>query len=934
MIEDEGKGFAQALPEARIRPQGRWGVASKLWLGFGLLVLILAVSDFVSFGYVRQFERNLSRVVTVMDPLETAVLEMEINAGETARAVLDYVRDLDPIHLEVVVDSEADFESFAARFERLAETDDERRLGRKFAGLYADFKTLGYKIVALADRRHGAVLSFRQAFKVIDGIIDDRLKPSIKGNTSDKAKKKWEAAVALDEVFDEAFASILGYVAWPEPVLRKEVEDAEADFERHLALYRETGLSAEETGWLDRIGNDFAEAVAAGNRIVAITDELNLHLDNLEEHLKTMDAVLDDEIQPLIHGEKVKAAETATRLTAWAAILLLVLGAVGLAVAGVNAWAISRGILEPVRALVSGTKIIGAGALGHRIEIRSRDEFGQLAAAFNRMMENLARALKAAEGARAELERRVDERTAALQDSEARFKDFAEASADWFWEMDAELRYTYLSDHSLEDLHLPTETGIGKTREELAGEAQIAAEPEKWRRHFDDLEARRAIRDFDYTVDGVGGRQREIRINGVPVFDDAGIFRGYRGTGTDVTEQKRAAENKTLLEQQLLQAQKMEAIGQLTGGIAHDFNNLLMVIDGFSRRALTQIGDEEPAAESLARVIQAADYGAGLTRQLLIFGRRQVMETRVVRVAEVVRETQGLLQRSLGEQFELTLEIGDDAVCVETDPGQLRQAIMNLVINARDAMARGGTIVIGVRITELGEDFAARHEDMTAGRHAEVYVKDQGVGIEPENLHHIFEPFFTTKEPGQGTGLGLPMVYGFARHSRGIVDVSSSPGEGATFQIILPIVDREPAAETQDLEETYRGKGETVLLVEDDEALLDLTERTLSDLGYTVLKAKDGCEALQIDAQYDDPIDLVLSDVVMPNLGGFELVQVLRRTRPGIKIVFMSGYPGPGKKRGKDVPKHAVFLRKPLKPHVLAQTVRTVLDRDGLRLAS
>ena len=398
---------------------------------------------------------------------------------------------------------------------------------------------LGDEIVTLAERRHSAMETFRLRVLEIDELIDEKLQKAIV-RTAPDAMTKLEAALDMEINIHEAFAAIEGYAARPNPALRREVEDAEADFKRFETQYRETGLSAEERGWLDRIGMEFTDAVAAGDRIVAITDALDANIEALEVYLGTMDALLDYEIQPLIREAKVKAAEAVTRSTAWAGFLLLVLGAVGLAITGANAWALSRGIVGPIRALVSGTEIIGAGALGHRIEIRSKDEFGQLAAAFNRMMENLARALQAAEDGRAELERRVEERTTALKISEARFKDFAEASADWFWETDAEQRFTYFSDRFREDLHLSLEAPIGKTRGELAGAAAIAAEPEKWRRHFDALEAHQPIRAFEYPIVGDDGQARYLSLSCVPIFDDAGVFLGYRGTDTDVTESKQA----------------------------------------------------------------------------------------------------------------------------------------------------------------------------------------------------------------------------------------------------------------------------------------------------------------------------------------------------------------------------------------------------------
>ena len=359
------EGVLFAFLSAGLPAPGKWGVAGKLWLAFGLLVLILGVSGLVSYRSIQQIDRDLLRVVAVEEPLERAVLEMEINAGESARAVLDYVRDLAPEHIEAMRDSEADFERFAADFERLAETGEARRLGQEVAGFYGEFKALGDGIVALADRRRALLRQFKSDNLEIDELIDEKLQKGIDRAAPD-AMNKLEAALDMEIKIDEAFAAIEGYALHRDPALRRVVEDAVTDFVRFEALYRETtGLSAEETGWLDRIDRDFAAALSAGNQIVTITDMLHERLDQLEEYRKTIEAILDDEIQPLIHAETVAAADDAKAATDRAALYLLVLGLVGLCIASVSVWTISRAIIGPIRALVSGIEIVGGGELEH-----------------------------------------------------------------------------------------------------------------------------------------------------------------------------------------------------------------------------------------------------------------------------------------------------------------------------------------------------------------------------------------------------------------------------------------------------------------------------------------------------------------------------------------------------------------------------------------
>ncbi len=332
MVADDGAGDRPLRRSPHLMSPRNWPVAAKLWLAFGLLIAILAASGVVARWHIQQIDADLIQIVAVEEPLEQAVLEMEINVGETAAAVFQYVRELAPEHIEAMRDSEADFERFAAAFERLAETDEERRLGREVARLYAEFKELGTAIVALAEQQDADLRRFRTDVEKIDELIDEKLQKSIDRGAPD-ALVKLEAALDMEINIDEAFAAIEGYVLRPSAVLRRKVLDAEADFERFEALYRQTPLSADETRWLDRIEGDFTDARAAGDRIMTVTDRLNTRLEDFEQHLVKIDAILDDEIQPLIHAETLAAAADAKTSTDRAALILLILGAIAVAVA-------------------------------------------------------------------------------------------------------------------------------------------------------------------------------------------------------------------------------------------------------------------------------------------------------------------------------------------------------------------------------------------------------------------------------------------------------------------------------------------------------------------------------------------------------------------------------------------------------------------------
>ncbi len=392
--------------------------------------------------------------------------------------------------------------------------------------------------------------------------------------------------------------------------------------------------------------------------------------------------------------------------------------------------------------------------------------------------------------------------------------------------------------------------------------------------------------------------------------------------GSEVTGRKQ-------IQEQLNHAQKMEAVGRLTGGIAHDFNNLLMVISGYARRILSHPDDIEVAGKSLEQILSATEKAASLTKQLLVFSRRQIMEKRVFRVADALGEIKGLLVHSVGESHDVWIEVADKKVCVKTDQSEFSQAIMNLAVNARDAMPEGGEITIGARIEEVTEAATWLHGKIGPGRYVRISVTDRGTGIEEDTMAHLFEPFFTTKEQGKGTGLGLAMVYGFVEQSGGTIDVATELGVGTTFHIYLPVVEQAPeVAAAAQVALEHRGKGETILLVEDDDRLLELTHEVLCDLGYTVFVAGNGLEALELDENLDRSIDLLLSDVVMPSLGGFELYKILLEKRPELKAVFISGYPTRGT-GSVEIPESTPFLSKPVSPEELAREIRDELDRSG-----
>jgi hypothetical protein len=378
------------------------------------------------------------------------------------------------------------------------------------------------------------------------------------------------------------------------------------------------------------------------------------------------------------------------------------------------------------------------------------------------------------------------------------------------------------------------------------------------------------------------------------------------------------------LEEQLLHAQKMEAVGRLAGGVAHDFNNMLTVISGYNQMILDQLSPLDPLRGYAEEVLKAADRAAALTNQLLAFSRRQIVEPRVFDVNSVLAHTERMLRRLIGEDVELSFHLSPGAGNIKADPGHLEQAIVNLATNARDAMPEGGRITIETGSATLDETYAKTHMGVTPGEYVMVAVSDNGHGMDAETKRRVFEPFFTTKPKGRGTGLGLAMVYGIVKQAGGDIWVYSEVDKGTTFKLYFPRVSG-PASETRQGGAATPQGAETILVVEDEQGVRELTTKMLKRLGYHVLTASGGEEALEIAKAHGGGIALAVTDVVMPNMSGAQLAAELRRTHPKIKVVFISGYTENAISQHGVLEEGVAFLAKPFSREALAKKLREIL---------
>lgn len=508
--------------------------------------------------------------------------------------------------------------------------------------------------------------------------------------------------------------------------------------------------------------------------------------------------------------------------------------------------------------------------------------------------------------------------TSQLHESEERLRDFLDTASDWIWEMNADFRFTSISGRSLEEGHAYySDDLLGKRHWDLDW---INLTPEEWKIHQDILKARLPFFNFEYSTTHSDFSKGYLQINGKPFFNLDGEFLGYRGSGRNVTSERE-------VELQLHQAQKMEAIGQLTGGIAHDFNNLLSVTIGNIDLLKRKCVQDEKAHGYIESIVRAVDRGSSLTQRLLAFSRKQDLLPQPTAINSLVVGLQDMLRRTLGEMIELPINLAPGTCEALIDSHQFENALINLSINARDAMPNGGVLRVDTAKVTLDGHFTEQMEEVLAGDYIKVTVSDTGAGMSPEVLEKVFEPFFTTKGVGEGSGLGLSMVYGFIKQSKGHIVINSKTGEGTSIELYLPRSNEIKAEQDSKVENpVLPGGSERILVVEDDDDLRDIPAAILSEQGYDVFKAKNGNDAIKLIKE-NEPFDLVFTDIVLPGgMNGVETAKEIKKIQSTIKILYTSGYTNNSIMDNSDLIPGVTLVKKPYRDTVLLESVRAMLD--------
>ncbi|NTW48582.1 MAG: PAS domain S-box protein [Chlorobiales bacterium] len=525
--------------------------------------------------------------------------------------------------------------------------------------------------------------------------------------------------------------------------------------------------------------------------------------------------------------------------------------------------------------------------------------------------------------------RNVTERKRAeakLKEGEERLRALIETTSDWIWEIDNSGQYTHVSSKVQEILGYAPEEVVGHTPFDFMPEDEAQRVGEFFskiiamKQPFSQLENINQHRDGQLVV---------LETSGVPMFDPDGKLIGYRGMDRDITERKRAEEEKEKLQVQLVQAQKMEAVGRLAGGVAHDFNNLLMAIVGYAELCRYELPPAHSAHKWLNEIGSSVEHSVNLTHQLLAFARKQTIIPKVLDLNDTIDSMLKLLSRLIGEDIELEWKPGPNLWPVRIDPTQVDQILANFCVNARDAISGVGHVTIETKNVIFDDAYCSVHTEAVSGEYMMLRVSDDGCGIEKDILEHIFDPFFTTKEMGKGTGLGLATVYGIVKQNNGYIYVQSEQGKGTSFGIYLPRFVGDGVKRTDaKMKLPPRGYGETILLVEDDKSLRTTFSLLLDSLDYKVLVAESPAEALVMFEKHSDSLDLLLTDVIMPGMNGRELAEKISAIKPDLKVLYMSGYTADMIGRHGILDEGVHFIAKPFSLDELARKVREMLEAE------
>lgn len=737
-------------------------------------------------------------------------------------------------------------------------------------------------------------------------------------------ERTFDARSALRRIITQmvnAETGIRGFLLTRQPEFLQPYEDARRQLPQAFQdLHRL--VSPEQAARLTSLEQQANRLLASmeQTRADAVRDHATASVERLQNDKSVMDdlrqqlAAMHDREQQLLARRTGEAETAEERLRA----AVFAGGGFGLLGGILAALIFTTSIVRRVRHLENEAREVARGrAITHLV--RGNDELSRLEETLKETSELLARQSEELHRSQSDLESRVHQRTAELETANEELRQANEirdavihSSPLAIWALDAEGRVSFWNPAA--------ESIFGWRAGEVVGTPLPIIPPdqqEDYRRWLDAFRRGEMISGLERKRQRKDGSHIDVVIWTAPLRDREGRISGTIAIDSDISQRK-------LLEEQFRQAQKLEAVGRLAGGVAHDFNNLLTIIQGYTEMIVMEAEDVPNLLEYAHEIQYAADRASALTSQLLAFSRRQISQPRILDLNEVVTHSMKMLRRIIGEDIEVSAHLAPDLGKVKVDPVYIDQVIMNLAVNARDAMPKGGRITLETANIRLDAEYLDRHIGVAAGPYCMLAVSDTGIGMTPETRSRLFEPFFTTKEAGKGTGLGLAIVYGIVKQAGGEIMVYSEPGKGTTFKIYLPMADMPASFAAEERRREMRGS-ETILLCEDDPKIRRLVETMLTRQGYHVLVAENPDQALEIVRQHNGPIDLLLTDIVMPRLSGFELAKTVNELRPDVRVLYMSGYTDNQMSSSWVLDQDVPFIQKPFTAAALTAKVREAL---------
>ena len=895
-------------------------IAHKLKLNSLVVLTLITLNIIVTIFLVNRMMKDTRQLTEVEEPLEEAVLEMEINAGETARAVFDYIWDHEDRDLERMKDSDSNFERYAKVFDRLAETEEEKSLGQEVSRLYRDFKRLADEITNLKDRQFVNFQAFTAYTEKTNELIDDSLRESIDLSAPD-AIEKILAISLMDEVLDEFVGQILAYIYASDPVLQQEMMKVDALFTSYRVRYLDTSHTADNEKLLEVIDMNFANAVRLGKEIVTITDQMHEKMEKFEDDLYEIDRILDDEIQILIHEQTTRAKDDALRSGEIAIVFLIIAGLLIFVIVFVIGRLVSKGIINATNRLTEGAEQFSKGNLDHRIKALSKDELGTLTNAFNDMAETLQNTTIS----RDELVKEVQSRKQTeykLRQSEENLHITLESIGEGVIATDNHGNITRMNPVA----ELLTGWKLEETKNKPLADVfnivnartkEPVSDPVK--RVLEGGEATGL--ENDTSLIAKDGAEHQIAKSASPIKDVDGEIKGVVLVFRDVTkEYEKQAQTR--------QQQKMEAIGTLAGGIAHDFNNVLSVIACYSEMGERSLPEDDEYREYFQEINAASNRAVDLVNQILIFTRQSDVKLEALIVGPLIEEAIKFLRATLPTTIEIYQNIQPDCGKIMAYPTQIHQIVMNLCTNAGYAMQEnGGVLTIRLSDFEINKTNLPK-PNMNIGNYVQLTVEDTGVGIPNETLEHIFDPFFTTKPVGEGTGMGLSVIHGIVEDYGGTITVESKIGKGTKFEIYFPVVKKDIKSPESETAVIHKGN-ERILFVDDEEILVKLEKKMAESFGYEVTIANSSWKALEIFESNKDKFDLIITDQTMPGMTGIELAKKIWEIHPDIPIILTTGFSHTiDEEKTRDLG-FIGFLKKPINREVFLSTIRKALNRNN-----